>query len=181
MPLRRCPAVNAMPASRTALWALGLLALLLGGPANADEDGKAEDALEQASRRFLEKHDRNADGRLSRDEFPERARRFFERVDKDGDGFVSLAEDLAARQWLRQRRGDQGRGRAGTQTGSGRKAPEGVKTHRDLEYVKVGDVSLHLDLYVPEKSESRSLLLVWIHGGDGRKAARNRSTPRSSA
>ncbi len=42
----------------------------------------------------------------------------------------------------------------------------GVKALRDLEYAKVGDVSLKLDLYLPERRpEGPMPLVVWVHGG----------------
>ncbi|MDR0871434.1 MAG: alpha/beta hydrolase [Planctomycetaceae bacterium] len=41
----------------------------------------------------------------------------------------------------------------------------GIKEFKDLEYAKIGDVSVKLDLYVPERGEGPFPLLVWIHGG----------------
>jgi len=46
-----------------------------------------------------------------------------------------------------------------------RKIPEGVKVLKDLEYARVDGHPLRLDLYLPEKSETKPPLLVWIHGG----------------
>lgn len=43
--------------------------------------------------------------------------------------------------------------------------PEGVKVERDLEYAKVGDKKLLLDLYLPEKAEGPLPVVVGIHGG----------------
>jgi len=45
------------------------------------------------------------------------------------------------------------------------RVPEGVTLHRDLEYGRVGDRALLLDLYVPENAEGRLPLIVWVHGG----------------
>jgi acetyl esterase/lipase len=45
------------------------------------------------------------------------------------------------------------------------KLPEGVKAHRDLEYVPGGGVRQSLDLYVPEKAAGPLPLIIWIHGG----------------
>ena len=42
--------------------------------------------------------------------------------------------------------------------------PEGVKVHRDLEYVEKGHARNKLDIYQP-KSESALPVVVWIHGG----------------
>src|SRR6478672_6715902 len=43
-------------------------------------------------------------------------------------------------------------------------AADDVKTQRDIEYARVGDVSLKLDLYVPPNAKSPPLV-VWVHGG----------------
>ena len=45
------------------------------------------------------------------------------------------------------------------------KLPAGVKLLRDLQYVEGGHERNRLDLYLPEKSEGRLPLVVWIHGG----------------
>src|SRR5262245_50032586 len=44
--------------------------------------------------------------------------------------------------------------------------PPGVKALRDIEYAKVGDISLKLDLYLPEPRPAAPVpLVVWVHGG----------------
>jgi len=43
--------------------------------------------------------------------------------------------------------------------------PEGVKVLRDLEYGRVGDRSLILDLYLPEMGDRPLPLIIWVHGG----------------
>ena len=43
--------------------------------------------------------------------------------------------------------------------------PAGVKMLRDSEYVPDGHERHRLDLYLPERSEGRRPLIVWIHGG----------------
>jgi acetyl esterase/lipase len=45
------------------------------------------------------------------------------------------------------------------------KAPPGTRELRDLEYAKVGDRVLHIDLYLPEKADAPVPVVVWIHGG----------------
>jgi acetyl esterase/lipase len=42
-------------------------------------------------------------------------------------------------------------------------AAETMKTNRDIEYARVGDQSLRLDLYEP--GTAKAPLLVWVHGG----------------
>src|SRR6187200_77765 len=43
--------------------------------------------------------------------------------------------------------------------------PPSVKVLRDLEYGRVGERPLVLDLYLPEKGERPLPLIVWVHGG----------------
>ena len=50
--------------------------------------------------------------------------------------------------------------------------PAGVTVARDLEYGRAGAKILHLDLYLPEKSEKPLPLLIWIHGGAWRAGAK---------
>ncbi|GAB5404940.1 MAG: hypothetical protein Aurels2KO_31710 [Aureliella sp.] len=46
-------------------------------------------------------------------------------------------------------------------------------TYRDVEYAKVGDRSLLLDIYFPTKVENKKLpLVVWIHGGAWRAGSK---------
>ena len=45
---------------------------------------------------------------------------------------------------------------------------------RNLEYARVGDLSLRLDLYMPAKSEAKPPLIVWIHGGGWRNGSKER-------
>lgn len=48
---------------------------------------------------------------------------------------------------------------------------EAPAVRRDLEYAKVGDVSLTLDLYVPE-GQVRPPLIAWVHGGAWRAGSK---------
>ena len=53
------------------------------------------------------------------------------------------------------------------------KVPEGVKTFHDISYVTNGHAHQKLDLYIPEKADGPTPIVVWIHGGgwvDGDKA-----------
>jgi hypothetical protein len=50
---------------------------------------------------FFRQNDRNNDGRLTRDEFPEAARRMFDRIDANGDDVVTKEEHTE----FRRRRG----------------------------------------------------------------------------
>src|SRR5437762_12898256 len=51
-------------------------------------------------------------------------------------------------------------------------AADEVKTQRDIEYARVGDVSLKLDLYVPV-SATAPPLVVWVHGGAWKNGSKN--------
>ncbi len=44
-------------------------------------------------------------------------------------------------------------------------SPSGVRVYSDLEYARVDDESLRLDLYMPENPLAAPPLIVWIHGG----------------
>src|SRR5262245_14715231 len=46
---------------------------------------------------------------------------------------------------------------------------------RDLEYARVGEVSLKLDLYVPEASQPPPVV-VWVHGGAWRSGSKKESS-----
>jgi acetyl esterase/lipase len=52
-------------------------------------------------------------------------------------------------------------------------APKTTPTHADVEYARVGDLSLKLDLYLPQR-KSGARLLVWIHGGAWRAGSKER-------
>jgi acetyl esterase/lipase len=50
--------------------------------------------------------------------------------------------------------------------------PADVKVLKDIEYAKVGDRKLPLDLYLPEKAEGKLPVIVWIHGGGWRSGSK---------
>ena len=52
--------------------------------------------------------------------------------------------------------------------------PPNTKVHRGVEYASVGDRSLQLDLYLPEKATKPLPTIIWIHGGAWREGARDR-------
>jgi acetyl esterase/lipase len=52
--------------------------------------------------------------------------------------------------------------------------PPGFIAHRDIEYARVGDKLLLLDIYAPKESEQTRPLIVWIHGGAWRNGSKDR-------
>jgi acetyl esterase/lipase len=59
--------------------------------------------------------------------------------------------------------------------------PDGVVVERDIEYARVGDTALRLDLYRPEMTGAPLPLIVWVHGGgwSGGDKANNMALPLS--
>lgn len=51
--------------------------------------------------------------------------------------------------------------------------PETVIAHKDIEYARVGDRSLTLDLYAPKHIEKPAPVLVFIHGGGWQQGNKN--------
>lgn len=54
-----------------------------------------------------------------------------------------------------------------------RPVPEGVRVERDVEYARVGDKSLTLDLYLPEGDNGPRPVVVWVHGGAWRAGSKD--------
>lgn len=58
-------------------------------------------------------------------------------------------------------------------------AQPGVKSFKDLEYGAAGGKKLLLDLYLPEQSEVKLPVIVWIHGGGWRGGSKENCLPRN--
>ena len=108
--------------------------------------------------RLLDRHDRNNDGIVAREEFSGNHRQF-ERMDADKDGKVTREEFDSG---MKARR---------------RQVPDNVVVHRDLEYAVADGESLKLDLYLPQHTENPPQLLVWIHGGGWRNGDKAQVNP----
>lgn len=151
-----------MRMTRPGMTRLGAIAILLMFLLNGTLLAQATEMLKRSAQ-FVEKHDANKDGKLSEDEFPKQLKAAFARVDMNKDGMVTVKEDAAYR--VRQTRG---------------KIPAGVTAHRDLEYAKIGDKRLLLDIYVPDTtadSDEPLPLIVWIHGGAWRAGNKKNCPP----
>lgn len=55
--------------------------------------------------------------------------------------------------------------------------PEGVKAHRDLDYVNGGHERHKLDLFVPEKADGPLPLVIWVHGGGWQNGSKEGCPP----
>lgn len=55
--------------------------------------------------------------------------------------------------------------------------PESIKEYKDIEYKKIGDVSLKLDIYKLKKQNKPAPVLVFIHGGAWRTGKRSDYLP----
>ncbi len=95
----------------------------------------------------------------------ERRQDLIKRFDKDGDGRLNTEEREAARQEVQKRTPQQNRDQ---------KVPAGVKALRDVEYARMDDKPLLLDLYLPEHAPKPMPVIVFIHGGAWRAGDKTR-------
>ncbi|MFP6613389.1 MAG: EF-hand domain-containing protein [Pirellulales bacterium] len=111
-----------------------------------DSKAIAGDSADQKSRQFIQRHDKNGDGKLSRQEFPPQVRSLFDRIDVNRDGLLDQREDAAFRRNQKSRIQQRTRVPAV-------KVPAGFQRIADVEYVRGGGKSQRLDIYVPDESE----------------------------
>lgn len=120
--------------------------------AQRPEPGKGAGRARQQAEQFFARHDRNGDGKLSRDELPEWARRLFDRIDANQDGAISLDEDAAFRAERARRRG-------------GRRPARPRPPAPDHADVKYGPHERNVfDLWLA-KSKAPTPLVIYYHGG----------------
>ena len=156
-----------MRRGRTLIPVVIMLVFSIGLQAVASDSA---DALRDRARKFFARQDKNKDGKLSRDEFPNRQARLFDRIDADKDGFISPKENLAYRQ---------SRSPAGQQQPGATSATD-ARVERDIVYARVGSRKLLLDLYVPPEQSGLLPVIVWVHGGGwrgGSKGSGGRALP----
>lgn len=55
------------------------------------------------------------------------------------------------------------------------KLPENIKKLADIEYSKVGEKSLQLDLYLPKNSSEKVPVIMWVHGGGWKNGSRTKA------
>ncbi|MDR3405366.1 MAG: alpha/beta hydrolase fold domain-containing protein [Chthoniobacter sp.] len=121
---------------------------------------------------FVKNNDRNGDGKLSRDEFPEWAKSKFDLIDANHDGFVTVEE---MRTFVENQGGDP----AAAATAGGKK-PAGAgpvlptPTHANVAYGP--DESNVLD-YWQAPTGAPNPLLVIIHGGGFRAGSKAQIAP----
>jgi len=110
--------------------------------------------------------DRNNDGKVTKDEFPERFRDRFDQMDADGDGSVSSEEFVAARR--RQNRNAQQQQQQ--QRRRQQRAPE--PTHADVQYGEHPKQAF--DIWLAESQDGEPTpLVIYIHGGGFRGGDKN--------
>lgn len=63
--------------------------------------------------------DKDGDGKVSKEEFPEQGRQFFDFIDTNKDGFIDADENKAAEERMRQMRQQFGAGAGGGPGGPG--------------------------------------------------------------
>ncbi len=146
---------------------------------------EGEPASPSPGQRFFKALDKDSDGKISKEEAPQRLKTHFDKIDADSDGGITPEELKAAFNARLKPMRDQRPG-GGNRPGLDPKWREGVQVLRDIEYAKVGDVSLKLDLYIPRRpnASGEPPLIAWIHGGAwraGSKSGVNRSFARLTA
>jgi len=116
----------------------------------------------------FKRFDRNGDGKLTRQEFPQRIGRLFKQIDADNDGAVTRAEFQA----FRKSRGKQNNRRAP-------RIPDTIRATLDLPYAATDNPRQRLDLLLPKTRKSTKPLpvIAFIHGGGWRNG--NKTSGRS--
>ena len=115
-----------------------LLPLLLQQPATAQQDKTTA---------FIKQHDKNKDGKLSKEETPDRFKNFFNRIDTNKDGYVTVKED---QEFRKKRQAQQNRSRL---------------PQPDFSNVKYGPDQRNIFDLWQAKGEGPKPLVIYYHGG----------------
>jgi acetyl esterase/lipase len=97
-----------------------------------------------------------------------RRRELISQFDRDNDGTLNQEERRALLEHLQRRRNSQSQPASQPTTAAVAellKIPPGVKLIKDVEYARVDDRPLLLDVHLPEKAPSPLPVIVWVHGG----------------
>lgn len=86
-------------------------------------------AQDDVSHRFVKTNDKNGDGKLTVEEFPERWRVMFKGLDADADGFMTAIEHRAFREAAAARRKEQAAGAEAERSGAEQKTETFFKRH----------------------------------------------------
>lgn len=105
----------------------------------------------------LRRLDRNQDGKLSREEFPQERLSLFDKLDANGDGFVTSDEQQRA---TTKKPGKKDKTKAAV-------VPDTVRVERDVPYADSDNPRQRLDIFLPKNvdADKRLPLVVYIHGG----------------
>ncbi len=103
-----------------------------------------------------------------------RRQELIRQFDRDNDGQLNQEERKALLEHLQSMRNNASRpaSQPATAVADLLKIPPGVKLIKDVEYARVDDKPLLLDIYLPGKAASPLPVIVWVHGGawvSGRK------------
>jgi acetyl esterase len=118
----------------------------------------------ETSNRFIEKNDRDGDGKLSLDEMPEQAQRLFAKVDADGDGFITADEDAAFRASRDKMK-------------EGKKKMENELPEPDYPNVKYGPHERNVFDFWKAETDTPAPLVIFYHGGGFRGGDKSKLHP----
>lgn len=149
--------------------------------APAVEDGKPAEVPAPSPRvvRWLERMDRNGDGKISKDEAQGLMRRLFDRNDDNGDGVLDAADLAAISKRLDARTRGARRGRGGVPVTEQLLAqvPDTVSVQLDIAYRDGKSKAWRLDLAMPKaKAAAPRPAIVFVHGGGWRAGDKRRGT-----
>jgi len=105
-----------------------------------------------------------AEEQKASDRKAQRQQQLLRQFDKDGNGKLDEQEKKALQEYLKSRKGKQS-SQPSTSMPALLEIPPGVKQIANIEYARIKDEPLLLDIYLPEKVRRPMPVIVWIHGG----------------